>query len=71
MTAALVFFGIATLVGCLLLGIVVLRTRAVSRRPDVGDDELCELRQANRITSYAIIASLVGLAIAGLAYLLI
>jgi hypothetical protein len=68
MVPALVFFGVATLVGCLLLGIVSLRRRAAARRPDVSDAELCELKQANRITSVAVIASLVGLAVVGLAY---
>lgn len=71
MVPALVFFGVATLVGCLLLGIVALRLRAVARQPDVSDAELCELKQANRITSVAVIASLVGLAVVGLAYLLL
>ena len=69
MVPVLVFFGVATLVGCLLRGIVGLRLRAVARQPDVSDGELCELEQANRITSVAVIASLVGLAVIGLAYL--
>ena len=34
---------------------------------DVSDGELCELKQASRITSVAVIASLVGLAVVGLA----
>jgi hypothetical protein len=68
MVPALVFFGVATLVGCLLLVIVGLRLRAVARQPDVSDAKLCELKQANRITSAAVIASLVGLAVVALAY---
>ena len=68
MAPVLVFFGVATLVGFLLRGIVGLRLRAAAHQPDVSDGELCELRQANRITSIAVIASLVGLAVAGLAY---
>jgi hypothetical protein len=69
MVPALVFFGVATLIGCLIGGIVRLRLRAAARQPDVSDGELCELRQANRITSVAVVASLVGLAVVGLAYL--
>ena len=68
MVPVLVFFGVATLFGCLFLGIVRLRLRAVARQPDVSDGELCELKQANRITSVAVVASLVGLAVVGLAY---
>ena len=68
MVPVLVFFGIATLFGCLFRGIVWLRRRAVARQPDMPEGELCELKQANRITSVAAIASLVGLAVVGLAY---
>jgi len=68
MVPVLVFFGIATLFGCLFRGIVWLRRRAVARQPDMPEGELCELKQANRITSVAIIASLVGLAVVGMAY---
>ena len=68
MVPALVFFGVAALFGCLFRGIVRSRLRAVARQPDVSDGELCELKQANRITSVAVIASLVGLAVVGLAY---
>ena len=68
MVPALVFFGVATLVGCVILGIVWVRLRAVSRQPDVSDADLCELRQANRISSLAVMASLVGLAAVGLAF---
>lgn len=68
MVPALVFFGVATLVGCLIRGIVGLRLRAVARRPDVSDGDLCELKQANRITSVAVVASLLGLALVGLAF---
>jgi hypothetical protein len=68
MVPVLVFFGVATLVGCLIRGVVGLRLRAVARQPEVSDGELCQLKQANRITSVAVIASLVGLAVIGLAY---
>jgi predicted signal transduction protein with EAL and GGDEF domain len=68
MVPVLVFFGIATLFGCLFRGIVWLRRRAVARQPDMPEGELCELKQANRITSVAVTASLVGLAVVGLAY---
>lgn len=71
MVAALVFFGVATLIGCLIRGIVGLRLRAAGRQPGVSDGELCELRQANRITSVTVVASLAGLAVVGLAYLLL
>lgn len=67
MVPALVFFGIATLFGFLFRGIIGVRLRAASRQPDVSGGELCELRQANRITSAAVLASLVGLAAVGLA----
>lgn len=70
MVPALVFFGVATLFGCLFLGIARLRLRAVARQPDASNEELCELKQANRITSVAVIASLVGLAVVGLAYVI-
>ena len=71
MVSVLVFFGVAILLGCLIRGIVGLRLRAVARKPDVSDGELCELKQANRITSVAIVSSLVGLAVAGLAYVVL
>jgi uncharacterized protein YqhQ len=68
MVPVLVFFGVATLFGCLIRGIVELRLRAAARQPDVSDGELCQLKQANRITSVTVIASLIGLAVIGLAY---
>ena len=68
MVPVLVFFGVATLFGCLFRGIVGLRLRAAARQPEVSDGELCQLKQANRITSVAVLASLVGLAVIGLAY---
>jgi hypothetical protein len=71
MAPALVFFVVATLLGCLIRGAVELRRRAVARRPDVSDGELCQLEQANRITSIAVIAALVGLAVVGLAYVVL
>jgi hypothetical protein len=71
MVPVLVFFGVATLIGCLLLGIVGLRLRAAARQPEVSDGELCQLKQANRITSVAVIASLAGLVAVGLAYVVL
>jgi hypothetical protein len=68
MVPVLVFFGVASLVGCLIRGIVGLRLRAVARQPEVSDGDLCELKQANRISTVAVIASLAGLAVVGLAY---
>jgi hypothetical protein len=68
MVPVLVFFGLATLFGCLFGGIVRLRLRAAARRPDVSDGELCQLNQASRITSVAVIASFVGLAVIGLVF---
>ena len=68
MVPVLVFFGVATVFGLLLRGVVGLRLRAAARRPGSSDGELCQLEQANRITSVAVTASLVGLAVAGLAY---
>jgi len=66
MVPVLVFLGVAALIGCLLRGIVRLRLRAASRRSDAPGAELCELKQASRITSVAVVASLVGLAVVGL-----
>ncbi len=71
MMPALVFFGVAILFGCLFRGIVRLRLRAVARQPDVSDAEMCELKQASRITSVAVVASLIGLAVVGLAYVIL
>ncbi len=68
MVPVLVFLGVATLFGCLFRVVVWLRLRRVASQPDVSDVELCELKQANRITSVAVVASLVGLAVVGLAY---
>lgn len=70
MTTALVFLGVATLLGCLLRGMGELRIR-VRRQPDMADGELCGLERANRITSVAVVASLVGLAVVGLAYVVV
>jgi hypothetical protein len=68
MAPALVFFGVATLFGCLSRGIVKLRLRTVARQPGVSDAETCQLEQAKRITSVAVAVSLIGLAVVGLAY---
>ena len=67
MVPVIVFLGIATLIGLLLRGVVVLRLRAAARRSDVSKGELCELEHASRITYIAVIASLTGLAAVGLA----
>ena len=71
MVPVLVFFVVATLFGCLFRGIVGRRLRAVARQPDVSDGELCQLKHASRITSVAVIASLGGLAVIGLAYVVL
>lgn len=71
MEPVLVFFGIATLVGCVIFAIVGLRLRAAARQPEVTEAELCELKQANRISSIAVVASLVGLAVVGLAFVIL
>ncbi len=71
MTPVLVFFGVATLIGLLIRTIVGLRLRAAARQPDVSDGELCQLQQANRISSVAVVASLVGLAVLALAYVVV
>jgi hypothetical protein len=68
MAPALAFFGVAVLVGCLIRGIGELRLRAAARQPDVTDADLCSLQQANRISSVTLVASLVGLAVLVLAY---
>jgi hypothetical protein len=67
MVPVVVFLGIAALIACLLRGIVGLRLRAAARQSDVSDGDLCELKQANRITSVAVVASLVGTAVVGMA----
>jgi hypothetical protein len=71
MGPALVFFGVAALVGCVILAVVWLRLQAVAKQPDVSDADLCELKQASRISSIAVAASLIGLAAVGLAYVLL
>jgi hypothetical protein len=71
MTPVLVFFGIAAVVGLVIRGVVGLRLRAASRQPDVSDGDLCELKQANRISSVAVLASVAGLAVVGLLFLAI
>lgn len=61
MAAALTFCVVAALFGCLLRIVVVLRLRAARRR-NASDPEMCSLRQASRITSVAVLVSLVGVA---------
>ncbi len=64
----LVFFAVATLVGCLIRAVVMLRLRAAARQPDVSDGDLCQLRQANRISSMAVVVSLVAFVAIGVAF---
>jgi hypothetical protein len=71
MQPVLVFFGLAVLFGCVFQAIVRLRLRSAARQPEVTDAELCQLQQANRITTVAVVASLVGLAAVALAYVLL
>lgn len=68
MVRVVVFFVVAALVGTVIRGVVGWRVRAATRRPDVSDADLCQLTQAHRISSVALIASMAGLAIVGLAY---
>ena len=68
MVPVLVFFAVATLVGCLIRGVVLLRLRAAARQPDVSDGDLCQLRQANRISSMAVVVSLVAFVAIGVAF---
>jgi hypothetical protein len=71
MVPVLVFFGVATLVGLLIGGFVRWRLRSLAGERDASDPEVCQLRQASRISSAAVIASLVGLAAVGLALVLL
>jgi uncharacterized iron-regulated membrane protein len=71
MVPVLAFFGVAALAGLLILAVLRWRLRTFNRRPEVPEAELCQLRQANRITSVAVIASLSGALLLGLAYLLV
>ena len=68
MVPVLVFFAVATLVGCLIRAVVMLRLRAAARQPDVSDGDLCQLRQANRISSMAVVVSLVAFVAIGVAF---
>ena len=70
MAPVLAFLGIATLIGCLIRAVGELRLRAAARQPDVTDGDLCSLQRANRITSATIVASVVGLAALGLAFVI-
>jgi hypothetical protein len=47
----IVFFAVATCLAVLFRGMGELRARAVARRAGGSSDDLCQLRQANRITS--------------------
>jgi hypothetical protein len=71
MAPLLVFFGVATLFGCLIRAVVGRRLRAAARQPDVSDGELCELEHANRITSVAVTTTLVALAVVGSVHLIV
>ncbi|MHB1139158.1 MAG: hypothetical protein ACYC2O_09405 [Microthrixaceae bacterium] len=71
MLPVLVFFGVATLIGCLLRGIVWFRLRSAARQPGVSDGDLCQLEQANRITSVSVVVSLVCLAVLVAAYVIV
>jgi hypothetical protein len=64
---ALVFFGVATLFGLLIRGMVQLRLRSAAGQADSSDEDLCKIKQAQGITSLALLASLVGLIVVGLA----
>lgn len=69
MLPAIVFFGVAAFVGCLIRATTELRRRRAVRQPDVSDRALCQLQQASRISATAVVVSLAGLALAGLAWL--
>lgn len=71
MVPVLVFFGVATLVGGLILVFVRLRLRAVARRPDASDAEVCELQHANRISSAAVVAAVIGLVVVAVLFVVI
>ncbi len=68
MVPVLVFLAVATFVGCLIWGVVVVRLRAATRQPDVSEGDLCQLRQANRISTMAVVVSLVAFVIIGVAF---
>lgn len=71
MGPVVVFFGIAAVVGCALLGVVRWRLAATARQVDASDDQLCQLQQASRITSVGVVVSLTALALVGLAAFLL
>ena len=68
MAPVLVFFGVAVLVGCVIRGVGELRLRAAARQPDVDEAQVCSLQKANRISTATLAASVVGLAVLALAY---
>jgi hypothetical protein len=68
MVPGIVFFGLAVLSGVSIREIVRRRLRGVTRRGDVSHSAVCELEHAKRIASIALLASLAGLALAGLSY---
>lgn len=71
MEPVLVFFGVAALVGCVIRALVGLRLRSASQQPATSEAEMCQLDQASRISSVAVIASLAGLVLMGLAVLVL
>jgi hypothetical protein len=71
MEAVVVFLGVAVVAGCLIRAFVALRRRVVARRPGATEQQICSLDQAGRISSKAVVASLVCLAVVGLAYVLV
>ena len=66
MAPALVFFVIAAAVGLAIRAVIGVRLRAETAKPGVTEDDVCQLRQANRISSIAVVASLAALAVVAL-----
>lgn len=66
MHPALVFFVVAALIGGLIRAVVAFRRRAVARRHNVSDEDLCAIDQAKRISTTAVAASLAGAAVVAL-----
>ena len=71
MVPVLVFASIAALCGFVIRGIVGRRLRTAARQPDLSDGDLCQLEQASRISSVAVLASLAVVVVVGLAYLVL
>lgn len=62
-----VFFSVATLVGCLIFGSVLLRLRSKASQTTPTEGHLCRLQHASRISAVTLAVSLTGLAFVGLA----